>query len=86
MIFSDIRIIVSLIVLTLNVLVFLGYFIVAKRRFGKIKTVGTLHIDDKRDNKTIVLFTLDTPIDELKEETCVLMKIDKAANLQEWNQ
>lgn len=60
-------------------------FAVFVKRNQHYKVAGTMHIDMSRSDKDICLFSLDMTLDEIKDQRYVLMRIDSAANLKEWD-
>ena len=55
--------------------------IVSKKKY---KIGGTMHIDTSREDKDICLFTLNVPLEDLKKEHYILIKIDSESNLKSW--
>lgn len=59
-------------------------FLIFVKRNQHYTIAGTIHIDMSRTDKDICLFTLDMPLDEIKEHRAVLIRVDNGAVLKEW--
>ena len=60
-------------------------FAIFVKRNQHYKVGGTMHIDTSRDDKDICLFTLEMPIEEIKKERVILIRIDSGSTLREWD-
>lgn len=65
-------------------LVAMVIFAIFIKRNQHYKVGGTMHIDTSRDEKDILLFTLEMPIEDIKKERAVLVRIHCDTKLQEW--
>ena len=59
-------------------------FLILIKKKQKYEVAGTMHIDTSRDNKDICLFTLDMPLEDIQKKQYVLLRVDGASNLKEW--
>lgn len=60
-------------------------FLIFAKRTQHYTIAGTIHIDMSRTDKDICLFTLDMPLDEIKDHKAVLIRVDGGASLKEWD-
>ena len=72
------------IIIAVVCLIAMFIFAIFIKRNQHYKIGGTMHIDTSRDEKDICLFTLEMPIEDIKKERVILIRVDADSRLKEW--